>query len=357
MTSLLERAVVAVEALFGPTAGARIQRVDLRDGKLLLTVQRLGAPDEWFEFDGRSLRELRPSEDARVPLACTLVSTKAGAVLAYRPARRVVVGETDGGRLVRVRKGYRRRRSDAALERHEVAGLAGRRAGWQTPDVLAHDSAAEALELSPVAGSPLQFGPDAGTLVSEIGRGLHRFAATKPEITLATHEVEDELGVLDRWRSIREEVAGRLPSSARDQLERLRTASHSVPRAPLGLCHRDLHDRQFLVSGTALGLVDFDLLCLADPALDVGNFSAHLHLRALQGVRGASERSSKRLDAIFVGAAIDAAGSALDRRLPFWRSCALLRLAFVYGTRPAWRRLEPALIEESRRCFEDAHVA
>ena len=46
--------------------------------------------------------------------------------------------------------------------------------------------------------------------------------------------------------------------------------------------HRDFHPDQVLVDGRTLTLLDFDLFAAGDPALDVGNFSAHLTELALR---------------------------------------------------------------------------
>ena len=52
--------------------------------------------------------------------------------------------------------------------------------------------------------------------------------------------------------------------------------------APRGI-HRDFYPDQIIVSGSRLYLIDLDLYCLGDPALDVGNFLAHLTEMAVRG--------------------------------------------------------------------------
>ena len=53
------------------------------------------------------------------------------------------------------------------------------------------------------------------------------------------------------------------------------------PRSADGI-HRDFYADQVLVDGARLYLLDFDLFCLGDPALDAGNFIAHLTEYALR---------------------------------------------------------------------------
>ena len=64
---------------------------------------------------------------------------------------------------------------------------------------------------------------------------------------------------------------------------------------PTGKCgiHRDFYPAQVLVEGNRLFLVDFDLYCEGDPALDAGNFLGHLvelSLRRLGDARALEDR-------------------------------------------------------------------
>ena len=46
--------------------------------------------------------------------------------------------------------------------------------------------------------------------------------------------------------------------------------------------HRDFYPDQVIVDGERLYLVDFDLYCAGDPALDIGNFLGHLTEQSLR---------------------------------------------------------------------------
>jgi aminoglycoside phosphotransferase (APT) family kinase protein len=46
--------------------------------------------------------------------------------------------------------------------------------------------------------------------------------------------------------------------------------------------HRDFYSAQVIVDGSRLWLIDFDLYCLGDPGLDVGNFLGHVTEQALR---------------------------------------------------------------------------
>jgi len=93
---------------------------------------------------------------------------------------------------------------------------------------------------------------------------------------LRTHSVEDEMTILtERLRA----VAGMNPPWAEriehllEQCRRLALTLAAVAPCPV---HRDFHPGQILVDPERLWILDFDLFSLGDPAVDVGNFIAHI---------------------------------------------------------------------------------
>lgn len=101
---------------------------------------------------------------------------------------------------------------------------------------------------------------------------LHAVEVASPRL----HTLADELGILDQ----RLGQAGRkLPNLA----ERIRRVLHAcqelAPGVPSGGyrgIHRDFYFDQVLVNAGRGWLLDLDLYCWGDPALDVGNFVGHL---------------------------------------------------------------------------------
>jgi thiamine kinase-like enzyme len=90
------------------------------------------------------------------------------------------------------------------------------------------------------------------------------------------HQIDDELAILKQRLPI---AASRLPS-LRARIESLldNCAQLAQFAAPTQVCpiHRDFYPDQYLTSGDKVVLLDFDLLSLGDPAIDVGNLLAHL---------------------------------------------------------------------------------
>ncbi len=136
-----------------------------------------------------------------------------------------------------------------------------------------------------VPGTPLTAGlgqPGDVALCERVATALHKLHVT-PVATSRHHRVADEVELLCErllppfalthpelaWRSERLAAACR----------RLGT---TIPDTPLCGIHRDFHPDQVLVDGARMWLVDFDLYCQGHPALDAGNFIAHLTELALR---------------------------------------------------------------------------
>lgn len=100
--------------------------------------------------------------------------------------------------------------------------------------------------------------------------------------------------------------------------------------------HRDFYDKQVLSGEKKTVLLDCDTLALADPALDYGNFVAHLHWRGLQypDCAGLILEGIAQFRDEYVDHSIEFHNRAL-----WWTKATLLRLACIYSWRPRWHHL------------------
>jgi Phosphotransferase enzyme family len=174
---------------------------------------------------------------------------------------------------------------------------------------------------------------------------LEEMVATGGSVAAMLHASGVELG---RPRTLDDELAGLLgqigsarqftPSfgdQAHSWLERIAALAEQSEPLKLSLCHGDFKHEQLLFDGGSSGLVDFDSLCQAEPALDLGKFLAHLRTEAEKIQRRASVSSplADELAEQFVRAYLSAAGDRLEdeRRLrlrtTLYEAVALLRLA------------------------------
>jgi hypothetical protein len=114
--------------------------------------------------------------------------------------------------------------------------------------------------------------------VAEAAHKIHRSGVS----TSKQHTMADELRILDQCL---QKVAAIEPRWNR-RLETLLLACHRLAIAtptprPCSI-HRDYYPDQVIAHKDTLYLLDFDLYCLGDPGLDVGNFLGHITEQSLR---------------------------------------------------------------------------
>jgi hypothetical protein len=293
------------------------------------------AGTRWFTHDDRGLIERHPERDPKLPLAARLPELGDYQVLSYRPGRRMVVLVGHGAHRT-VLKGHKRGRSARAATFQGYAEGAMHRGAWRVPRLLSHDGASETLVFEHVAAREVELRGESALLYEELGRRLSVFQGEETSVSLGRFRVRDELEVLERWQGKVLQALGALPLGWSEARRRLEECSAQLPPPRLGLCHRDLHDRQVHANGAEVVLFDFDLLCCADVALDAGNLSAHLRWRGVQGLHGADSTGVRELETAFLRGLARDGEDGFAARHAFYTASALLRLALVYGLRPRW---------------------
>lgn len=96
------------------------------------------------------------------------------------------------------------------------------------------------------------------------------------------HTIEDELSILE---SNLDKVSAK-HSEWKPELTKImqmsRSISKKLPFTHASCIHRDFYHDQLLIDGKKLYLLDLDLCSLGDPALDIGNFVAHIQEQCLR---------------------------------------------------------------------------
>lgn len=117
--------------------------------------------------------------------------------------------------------------------------------------------------------------------IAEAARKVHLSGVP----TRRVHGMTDEIRILDehlpKAASARPDLASRI-SAVLDAAGRM---GRALPAPAATGVHRDFYQDQVLVDGEKLWLIDFDLYCMGDPGLDVGNFLGHVIEQSLR-VRG-----------------------------------------------------------------------
>lgn len=324
---------------------------EARDGGWLLLADGSDADVDWrlAPEEGGEPVPLDPLADERLPELRRSIreALRRGdrlELLAWRVGSRAVlrVEGVAGARIVKV---YHKDRALLARWR----SLAPRADGLlRTPAVLSYDPERLRLEIELCPGVSLhrrwlagEGSAEDGARVAEILRWL---AAAPLTAGFPEHGVGDEVRVLEERLPAFERTLAAPPAAAARLVERVTAALHALPAATPVLCHRDLHDKQVLVSSERSTLIDLDLAAAGHPALDVGNLLAHVRLRALKGAPLPWESIARSI-------AVPARRErGLDGTLGAWTASTLLRLALIYSRRS--RR--PGLIAELLESAEAA---
>jgi len=347
----------------GPRAGEEVVLAEGRDGSgrvraAQLRMRPLG-DDGW---QVTSQRVAPHGADPKLPDLAEAART--GTVVVHRYGKRAVVRRRDGFVKV-VRPGTGAEIARAARQGQEVAEAAG----FDAPAVL--EAGTGAVRFSTLPGRSLhELGGVAttGEWRDWWQRWAERWAVLARPATnghlgaqpttdhlgaqpatdhlggqqatdqLATHTAHDEVVNLRRWLE-RVDRLGALPAAVTGAVAaRAETVTDELVTGPsqdLVVSHRDLHDKQILAHGESLGLLDFDTVSLAEPALDLANLWVHARLRTDQGLwsNGHSELTQQVVLEVATGLGVDAA------RFATYAEATRLRLACLYAFRPRYRAM------------------
>jgi hypothetical protein len=121
---------------------------------------------------------------------------------------------------------------------------------------------------------------------------------------------------------------------------RIRDLVGELPRAATVPVHRDFYDRQLLIDGDRIALIDLDELTYGHREIDIANFEVHLQLRSLQGL--ASLEQATRWQHVFSSEYERQALEPLNQVLLFfYRATTYFRLACKYLLQSGAPALQP----------------
>jgi phosphotransferase family enzyme len=123
--------------------------------------------------------------------------------------------------------------------------------------------------------------PGAEELMTRVARAackIHRSGVPVNRI----HTMGDEVRILRERLSVLAETWPHWALRIQRMLSASERLAASVPAPAAAAIHRDFYPDQVIVAGDRLYLIDFDLYCSGDAALDIGNFLGHLIEQALR---------------------------------------------------------------------------
>ncbi len=293
-----------------------------------MPFMRLALDREYME---RQFRRLLGAE-----AASTLGAIR---VVRWKPGRRSVieydVGGTGAGNDRRTLIGKVRAKSFDGTTFQLVSRLS---AGARVDDVAGGPSVPPVIGAVPECHMWLQekatgvsawdalTGPDGTRAARAIGRAIATLQRSLPPLT-RRHSIEDEMAYL---RARLDTVAAGHPEWAArirhvlEACDRLAAAARATSTTGV---HRDFYHDQVIVGPERIWLLDLDLAAESDPALDVGNFSAHLVEQSLRLLGDADALA--RQEAEFVEGYVDAGGRGEAASIAAYKALSLARHIYL----------------------------
>lgn len=175
----------------------------------------------------------------------------------------------------------------------------------------------------------------------------------------------DELAYLQGYLPATQEFSLALAMQLQHALRRLQRYAEQTEPLPLTLSHGDFTYTQLLFDEESCGLVDFDTVCEAEPALDLGQFLAYLRLAAHKAQKSSTTVAPLAFDELcehFISTYLQAAdyppvlAHQLRARVAAYEMISLMRIALHSWQKLKGSRLELVLdlLEERIECLPKA---
>jgi hypothetical protein len=169
--------------------------------------------------------------------------------------------------------------------------------------------------------------------------------------------LEDELAAHASRLAVVERISPELGAELQLLLAHLATSAAASQGFPLVFNHGDFTFGQILFDGADSGLVDFDSVCQAEPALDLGHFLAYTQVASQKSKLDRSttaelieELSERFLQSYMMAAKIaDSDAARLRQRVEIYRMSSLLRRAVR-----SWQKFKASRIESALAALEAA---
>jgi hypothetical protein len=299
-------------------------------------------------------RYLPPSVSAEVSSHRCEVDT-----LHYKPGKRCILRyrlETGDGHTGPTRRscvgklykdGEKGERAFAIMQELERRGFGQDAAdGIKIPQPIAYFRDLQMLLMEDVPGSPLSDNLSSPQLADHLRAAARALAKIHrcPLTVDRDYQVEDELSSVERGVSRALPVCPELAGPLEKTLGCIAVKARQVTCPKPVLVHRDFQFDQVLLGNDAVTVIDFDSICNADPALDVGNFLARLQWKQVH--LAWSEEAARSHAETFLTAYLPCIPAALMRRIEFYHRSCLLRLACQIALQPHRRHLVRSLLDE-----------
>jgi len=201
------------------------------------------------------------------------------------------------------------------------------------PEPLAYIDEWKMILMEDVAGQLITEQADDVKSVSIIktAKALAKFHQTKLDID-AIFSPDDEISLLDNWVDLTSLVFPTQQDNLKTAFNQIKIELTAIQYFKPCLVHRDFYEKQVLLAEHKTTIIDFDTTCLSDPAIDIGNYLAHISLLRLQGIS-----TPLNAEEVFLSAYAESLTTDFYKRISIYKRSTLLRLICLYSFWPQWR--------------------
>ena len=169
--------------------------------------------------------------------------------------------------------------------------------------------------------------------------------------------LDDEIAALRKGFVDIKRISPELGTQLDAWLGQLSTYAEQSDALNFGFCHGDYTYTQLIFEGTAAGLVDFNSVCQAEPALDVGQFLAYLRVADFKAQQVAGKDSNTLINQLcerFMSSYLVAMGDRVEDverlrvRVAIYQMISLLRRALR-----SWQKLKTGRLENVLALIEE----
>jgi aminoglycoside phosphotransferase (APT) family kinase protein len=169
--------------------------------------------------------------------------------------------------------------------------------------------------------------------------------------------LEMQVAKLREEAEVLSQVMGELGDLIKSWIDQTVEFAQAYPAMPLCFSHGDFTYSQLILDGTAAGLVDFDTMCQAEPAQDVGQYLAYQRLNLIKDQDPNSPlppEAVERLCALFLDTYIETSRTRIPHegifrgRVAIYELIGLIRLALH-----SWEKLKGSRLKQTLSLLEE----
>lgn len=219
--------------------------------------------------------------------------------------------------------------------------------GISVPEPVAHIATLNMWLQRKVAGETLTAlldRPESLDLMPRVAQAAWKIHNTGFDIA-RTHTISDEVSILKQRLAVLCRAKPDMEKRVNALLEKAIRLAMTVAEAPYRNIHRDYYPDQIIVSPghRQISVIDFDLCCKGDPAVDLGNFAGHL---VEHGVRYFDDPEAlHRHRELLVASYLKYSGSDISRSIQVYTFLTLMRHISISFQMPGRSKYTSAILE------------